>query len=156
LPLHPLTPATLPDARALFAAEAARQPYAARPLELLDAVAGGSSEYRAAAAVDGGRVAGAVVSGLVAGATGAGALYGVCVAPAARRRGTGARLVAHALGELRALGARRAFAELPDDAAALGDVLGLLRAAGFAAAARAPDLVPDAVALLILARSAGR
>jgi hypothetical protein len=67
----------------------------------------------------------------------------------------GARLVAHALGELRTLGARRAFAEVPDDPAALGDVLGLMRAAGFAEEARVPDLVRDGVAMLILRRNIG-
>jgi ribosomal protein S18 acetylase RimI-like enzyme len=153
--LQPLAAVTLPAARALFAAELARHPYAERPLELLDAVAAGSAEYRADVMLDGDRVAGAVAYGLVAGASGAGAVYGVCVTPTVRRRGMGARLVAHALGELRTLGARRAFAEVPDDPAALGDVLGLMRAAGFAEEARVPDLVRDGVAMLILRRNIG-
>ena len=153
--LQPLAAVTLPAARALFAAELARHPYAERPLELLDAVAAGSAEYRADVMLDGDRVAGAVAYGLVAGASGAGAVYGVCATPTVRRRGMGARLVAHALGELRTLGARRAFAEVPDDPAALGDVLGLMRAAGFAEEARVPDLVRDGVAMLILRRNIG-
>lgn len=154
--LQPLSPAALPAARALFEAELARQPYAARPLELLDAAAAGSAEYQVDVALDRDGVAGAVAYGLVAGASGAGALYGVCVAPVARRRGTGAELVARALDALHTRGARRAFAEVPDDPAALGDVLGLLRSVGFAEEARVPDLVRDGVALLILGRAVGR
>lgn len=152
MPVHlaPLTPATLAAARALLAAEGWRHGYAERPLELLEAVAEGSAEYRVDVATDGDRVLGVVVSGLVAGASGAGVLYGVGVDAAARRRGVGRRLVALARERLRAEGARATFAEVPDDAGAVGDVLGLLAAMGFREEGRVADFYRDAVALLIL------
>ena len=146
-----LTPATAAGARALLAAEAARHPYAARPLELLDAAAAGSAEYRVDVASAGDRPRGVVVWGLVAGASGAGMVYGVCVDAAARRRGIGGRLLAHALAGLRAGGARTTFAEVPDDTAVAG-LLALLAAAGFREEARVADFYRDGVALLILRR----
>ena len=149
--LSPLMPATAAGARALLGAEAARHPYAARPLELLDAAAAGSAEYRVDVAGEGDRARGVVVWGLVAGASGAGMVYGVCVDAAARRRGIGRRLLAHALAGLRAEGARTTFAEVPDDTA-VADLLALLAAAGFREEARVADFYRDGVALLILRR----
>jgi ribosomal protein S18 acetylase RimI-like enzyme len=62
----------------------------------------------------------------------------------------GRRLVALARERLRAEGARATFAEVPDDAGAVGDVLGLLAAMGFREEGRVADFYRDAVALLIL------
>jgi len=138
----------------VLAAEATRHPYAARPIEILDAAgAEPEGEYRAAVATgDAGAVVGVVLFGAVAGTIGGGTLYGVAVTPHARRRGVGRALVDHACAGLVAVGARLALAELPDDPA-LGDVRALLASAGFAERARVPDLVREGVALTFLVRA---
>ena len=141
-----------PAARALLAAESARHAYAERALEVLDAAVRGSAEYRVVVAESGGTPVGVLVYGTTAGAVGAGALYGIAVAERWRRRGTGAELVRHGAEALRAGGARFALAEVPDDESAVGDVLGLLAAAGFREESRVPDFYRDGVALLFLRR----
>ena len=155
LPPRAPLPHDWPSARALLAAETARHPYAARTLELLDAAAGRSVEYHAAVAASEGEAVGVVVYGLTSGASGAGALYGIAVADAWRRRGVGAALVRHAADELRALGARFALAEVPEDPLALGGVLALLATAGFRAEARVADLYRDGVGVVFMRRELG-
>lgn len=157
LRVRPLSAADAAAARALLDAERARHPYAARAIEILDAVTAAGepgAEYRALVAEAGGAVVGVAIHGLVPGTVGAGALHTAAVAAGERRRGVGRALVDAAAAALAALGARFAIAELADDPS-LGSAAALLAAAGFDEEARVADLVRDGVALRFLRRPLG-
>jgi len=155
LTIRPLRTEDRPAARALLAAEGTRHAYAARAIEILDAVTAAreNTEYDATVAEEDRVVVGVVLHGTVAGSVGAGMLYGGAVAPTARRRGVGRALVEGAVASLAAAGSRVVFAELPD-AAALADVQSLLRRSGFAETGRVADLVRDGVAMVVWRREA--
>ncbi len=132
-------------ARGLVSARVA-EPYAGRLLELLDAVADGSPEYRAIVALEAGAaVEGVGIYGLVAGANAAGAIY----AAVATSTETAQMLVGAMMRALEKLGARFATAELAEDVT-FDDQRSALLAHGFRDEARVPDLYRDGVALTLL------
>ena len=170
--IRPLRATDIPAARALLVAEDARHAYAARAVEILDAVVvvvvavaaaavvvvatasgDGDGEYGAVAAVAGEALLGVALHGVVAGSEGAGMIHGIVVAPAARRAGVGRGLVDGAVAALVSSGARVVLAELPDDPA-LGDLHALLRRSGFVEDGRVADLVRDGVAMVFWRRDA--
>jgi ribosomal protein S18 acetylase RimI-like enzyme len=123
-----------------------------RMRERVNAALAGNDEYRLIQRDGRGPgLAGFACFGLTAGAEGAGALYAVIVAPGMQRRGYGRALVGDVFTELRALHARFALAEVPDDPAHAG-YIALLRACAFVDAGRVPDLVADGTDLLLLRR----
>ncbi len=149
---RPIQPTDLPAARALIAAELSNNPYAARALELMDAVTTGG-EYQGVVAEQDGRVIGVVVFGLVPGSQGAGSLYAAAVDHRCRRQGLGRTLVHAAASALTVLGARFVIVEVPDDPGATAHFVELLAASGFSETARIPDLYRDGVALAFWRRT---
>ena len=89
------------------------------------------------------------------GATGAGRLHLVAVDTQSRSLGVGAALVARAVEDLIARGARFVIAEIPDDETALDGYRSLLAACSFSEEARVPDLYRDGVALSFMRRDLG-
>lgn len=132
---------------------AAALPYRQALAEWLDqALRQPGDEARALVVDDAAGPAGVIVFGLFAGAQGAGRLHFVAVAERHRGRGAGRALLAGALDVLRARGARFVIAEVPDDAAALGDYWAFLAETWFHEESRVDDLVRDGVAMAFLRR----
>jgi hypothetical protein len=120
-----------PHARDLIQSTLGGTPYLARALELLEAAEHETSDESCAVWTEhAGRVTAVALLGLVAGARGAGRMHLLI--------GDDPHLVARACDVLRAMGARFAIAEWPDDAP-FEDALRRLREEGFAQEARIPD-----------------
>ena len=129
-------------ARALIESALAGSPYLERALELLDEAArGGSDESCAVWTEHAGAVRGVALVGMVAGARGAGRIHLLI--------GDDPQLVMRACDVLRAMGARFAMAEWPDDGP-FAAALALLRASGFAQEARIADYYRAGVDQFIL------
>jgi hypothetical protein len=135
---------SVPRARDLIASSLAGTLYLERALELLHvAERGDSTESCAVWAERDGAVHAVALVGLVAGAIGAGKIHLVL--------GDDRHVVARACDVLRALGARFALAEWPDDSSFAASIT-VLREEGFVEEARIPDFYRPGVALLFLRR----
>jgi hypothetical protein len=131
-------------ARGLIESALAGTPYLARALELLhEAAAGGSDECCAVWSEHGATVTALALVGLVAGARGAGRIHLLL--------GNDPQLVTRACDVLRAMGARLAVAEWPDDTSYAG-ALALLLASGFYEEGRIADYYRPGVDQRILRR----
>lgn len=151
--LHSLAPADLAAAVTLVRAAVGGTRYEEGVVEALTAaVRTPGAEARATGARRGASLAGVMVHGEFAGAAGAGRLHVVAVDPPWRADGIGLALVAHAVRDLRARGARFLLAEVADDQPALGDYRAFLARCGFREESRVDDLVADGVALAFLRR----
>ena len=132
------------SARHLIEASLAGTPYLVRALELADIAARrDSTESCAIWSERGGVVHSVALVGLVPGAIGAGKIHLVL--------GDDRHVVARACDVLRALGARFAAAEWPDDAPFTQASI-ILRQEGFVEEARIPDFYRPGVALVFLKR----
>lgn len=128
--------------RALIESALGGTPYLERALELLRvAQRGESDECCAVWSEHGGAVRAVALVGLVAGARGAGRIHLLL--------GEDPRLVRRSCDVLRAMGARFAIAEWPDDAP-FASAFGQLRQAGFRVEARVPDYYRPGVDQVIL------
>jgi hypothetical protein len=133
-----------PGARELIEAALGGTAYLDRALELLDTAARGNSSECCAVWSEHGGVANALaLVGLVAGASGAGRVHLLV--------GDSPRIVAQACDVLRAMGARFAMAEWPDDAAFAAAIL-RLRADGFHEVARVSGFYRPGVDQVFLRR----
>ncbi len=131
-------------ARDLIESALGGTPYLTRALELLAiAQRQDSDECCAVWTEHGGVVTAVALVGLVAGSTGAGRVHLLA--------GNDPHLVARACDVLRAMGARFAMAEWPDEAP-YGAAIRRMREEGFEEEARIPDFYRDGVALLFLRR----
>ena len=118
----------------------------AREVCALAIAGGGDDEHRALVATRGAALAGIVLFGAWAGTAGGARLHALAGDDQSRDV-----LLAAALGESRAAGARYLLAELADEPA-LRPLREALRRAGFGEEARVADLVRDGVDLVMLAR----
>jgi hypothetical protein len=135
---------TVPRARDLISSSLGGTPYLARALELLGvAEQGDTTESCAVWSERDGTVHAVALVGLVAGAVGAGKIHLAI--------GDDRHVVSRACDVLRALGARFALAEWPDDSPFL-ESMTILREEGFAEEARIPDFYRPGVALVFLRR----
>jgi hypothetical protein len=131
-------------ARALIQAALGGTPYLGRALELLDAASThASDECCAVWAEHGGSVTALALVGLVAGTEGSGRIHLLL--------GDDPHLVARAGDVLRAMGARLAMAEWPDDTP-FAAAIRRLREEGFEEEARIPDFYRPGVAQIFLRR----
>ncbi|MHB1862291.1 MAG: hypothetical protein ACYCVL_04900 [Gemmatimonadaceae bacterium] len=131
-------------ARDLIESALGGTPYLTRALELLAIAQRQDSDECCAVWIEHGDMVTAVaLVGLVAGSTGAGRVHLLA--------GHDPHLVARACDVLRAMGARFAMAEWPDDAPYRAAIR-RLREEGFDEEARIPDFFRDGVALLFLRR----
>ncbi len=133
-----------PGARALIESALDGTPYLARALELVSAAERRESDECCAVWSEHARAVSAVaLVGLVAGANGAGRVHLLI--------GDDPHLVRRACDVLRAMGARFAIAEWPDDATFAG-AFRQLREAGFREEARIPDYYRPGVDQVFLRR----
>ncbi|HEY9514937.1 MAG TPA: GNAT family N-acetyltransferase [Gemmatimonadaceae bacterium] len=154
--IHPLLPADTDRALAMVRAASPETWYTDALLEVIRAAATAPGiEASGLVAKHGGCMAGVAVYGEYAGATGAGRLHLVAVDTQSRSLGVGAALVARAVEDLIARGARFVIAEIPDDETALDGYRSLLAACSFSEEARVPDLYRDGVALSFMRRDLG-
>jgi hypothetical protein len=131
-------------ARALIDSALGGTPYLARALELLEAAEhDGSDESCAVWTEHQGTASAVALVGLVAGARGAGRIHLLL--------GDDPHLAARACDVLRAMGARFAMAEWPDDAP-FATAIQRLRESGFGEEARIPDYYRRGVDLVFLRR----
>ena len=141
-----------PAVRALTAPAIEQLPWSEGARSAVDAlVTERDADSRGLVATEGGHVVGLIIYGAVAGAVDTGRIQLVIVAPGARRRGTGARLVEGAIAALDAARIRLIFVELADDPALVAGMR-LLLTCGFHVDARVPDYVRDGIDLVILRR----
>jgi hypothetical protein len=120
-----------PRARALIESALGGTPYLARAIELYEiALAGHSDESIAIWTEHGGVVSAVALVGMVAGAVGAGRIHLMI--------GDDPHLTARACDVLRAMGARLAVAEWPDDAV-FAPAVEQIREYGFVEEARIPE-----------------
>jgi hypothetical protein len=131
-------------ARGLIDSALAGTPYLSRALDLLDQAADGHSDESCAVwSEHGSAVTAFALVGLVAGARGAGRIHLLL--------GDDPQLITRACDVLRAMGARFAMAEWPDDAS-FAPAVGQLRAAGFHEEGRIADYYRPGVDQIILRR----
>lgn len=130
--------------RDLIEATLGGTPYLARALDLLVIAARQDSDECCAVWTEhGGGVTAVALVGLVAGSVGAGRVHLIA--------GHDPHLVARACDVLRAMGARFAMAEWPEEAP-YTDAIRRLREEGFEEEARIPDVYREGVAQLFLRR----
>jgi hypothetical protein len=136
---------SLQGARELVASALGGTPYVARALELMDVAAHGASDEAVAVWTERDDAVHAVaLVGLVSGAVGAGRVHLMV--------GHDPHIVDRACDVLRAMGARFAMAEWPDDAT-FAPAVEMLRTAGFREVGRIPDFYRAGTAQVFLRRN---
>ena len=154
--IRALRPGDSDEVRRIVAPEIDRSRYPGAARAALDAaLVGATDESRACVAIREGTLMGVIVHGTLAGADGAGRLQLLVTAARARRTGVGRALVQAAFDDLRALGARFVFVEMPDDES-LVPARRLLEQSGFRAESRVRDFFRDGVDLVIHHLDLGR